>query len=91
VPSAKEVGDPDFSINIWSAVFAPKGTPKAIVAKLSAALDKALDDPTLQKRMIDLGGTVPPKADRGPGPLAKVLKTDIARWNPILKSAMAKN
>ena len=90
VPSAKEVGDPNFSINIWSAVFAPKGTPKPIVAKLSAALDKALDDPALQKRMIDLGGTVPPKADRGPGPLAKVLKTDIARWNPILKSAMAK-
>jgi len=91
VPSAKEVGDPDFSINIWSAVFAPKGTPKPIVAKLTAALDKALDDPVLQKRMIDLGGTVPAKADRGPGPLAKVLKTDIARWNPILKSAMAKN
>jgi len=90
VPSAKEVGDPDFAINIWSAVFAPKGTPKPILDKLVNALDKALDDPGLQKRMIDLGGTVPPKENRGPAALAKVLKTDIARWNPILKQAMAK-
>jgi len=89
VPSAKEVGDPGYSINIWSAVFAPKGTPQAVVNKLAAALDKALDDPALQKRMVELGGTVPPKADRGPAALAKVLKTDIARWNPILKTAAA--
>jgi tripartite-type tricarboxylate transporter receptor subunit TctC len=90
VPSAKEVGDPGYSINIWSAVFAPKGTPKPIADKLSAALNTALDDPAVQKRMVELGGTVPPKADRGPGPLAKVLKADIARWNPILKSASEK-
>jgi tripartite-type tricarboxylate transporter receptor subunit TctC len=90
VPSAKEVGDPDFQINIWSAIFAPKGTPKPILAKLSDALNKALDDPALQKRLEDLGGTVPPKADRGPAALANVLKTDIARWNPILKTAAAK-
>jgi tripartite-type tricarboxylate transporter receptor subunit TctC len=90
VPSAKEVGDPDYAINIWSAVFAPKGTPKAVADKLTDALNKALDDPALQKRMLDLGGTVPPKADRGPAVLANVLKTDIARWNPILKAAAAK-
>ncbi|HVZ52687.1 MAG TPA: tripartite tricarboxylate transporter substrate-binding protein [Pseudolabrys sp.] len=90
VPSAKEVGDAAFGINIWSAVFAPKGTPQAVVDKLTAALDKALDDPGLQKRMVELGGTVPPKADRGPAALSKVLKEDIARWNPILKTAVAK-
>lgn len=90
VPSAKEVGDPAYGINIWSAVFAPKGTPQPIVDKLTAALDKALDDPGLQKRMLELGGTVPPKAARGPAMLAKVLKDDIARWNPILKTAVAK-
>jgi tripartite-type tricarboxylate transporter receptor subunit TctC len=90
VPSAKEVGDPDFQINIWSAIFAPKGTPKPILAKLNDALNKALDDPALQKRLEGLGGTVPPKADRGPEALASVLKADIARWNPILKTAAAK-
>jgi tripartite-type tricarboxylate transporter receptor subunit TctC len=90
VPSAKEVGDPDYGINIWSAIFAPKGTPQPVVDKLVDALNKALDDPQLQKRMIDLGGTVPDKADRGPQALATVLKADIARWNPILKGAAEK-
>jgi len=91
VPSAKEAGLPDYQISIWSAIFAPKGTPKPILAKLSDALSKALDDPAVVKRLADLGGTVPPKAERGPDHLEKVLKADIARWDPILKQAMAES
>jgi tripartite-type tricarboxylate transporter receptor subunit TctC len=91
VPSAKEAGLPGYGISVWSAVFAPKGTPKPVVAKLSEALNKALDDPDLIKRLAELGGTVPPKADRGPEHLEKVLKADIARWNPILTKAMAES
>jgi putative tricarboxylic transport membrane protein len=90
VPSAKEAGAPDFQINIWSAIFAPKDTPKPIVEKLSDALSKTLDDPAVAKRLLELGGTVPPKAQRGPDYLAKLLRTDIARWNPILKAAVEK-
>jgi putative tricarboxylic transport membrane protein len=52
-------------------------------------LSKALDDEAVIKRLADLGGTVPPKAERGPDYLGKVLKADIARWDPILKKAMA--
>ena len=70
-------------------MYAPKGTPQDIVAKLSGALDKALDDPALDKRMVDLGGAVPTKAERGPARLTAVLKADIAKWHPILKAAMA--
>ena len=88
VPSAKEAGMPDYQISIWSAIFAPKRTPKPIVAKLSDALNKALDDPAVIKRLADLGGTVPAKAERGPQHLEQVLKADIARWNPILKQSM---
>jgi tripartite-type tricarboxylate transporter receptor subunit TctC len=89
VPSAKQAGIPDFQLSIWSAMYAPKGTPQDIVAKLSGALDKALDDPALDKRMVDLGGAVPTKAERGPAHLTAVLKADIAKWHPILKAAMA--
>ena len=89
VPSAKEAGLPGYQLSIWSAIFAPKGTPKPVVVKLSDALNKALDDPAVVKRLADLGGTVPPKADRGPEHLGKVLKADVARWDPILKAAMA--
>jgi tripartite-type tricarboxylate transporter receptor subunit TctC len=90
VPSAKDVGVADYQISIWSAIFAPKGTPQPIVAKLSDALNKALDDPAVAKRLGELGGTVPPKSERGPAHLAGVLKADIARWNPILKAAAEK-
>ncbi len=89
VPSAKAAGIPEFQLSIWSAMYAPKGTPKDVVAKLSAALAKALDDPAVAKRLVDLGGAVPTKAERGPAHLAAVLKADIAKWHPILQAAMA--
>jgi tripartite-type tricarboxylate transporter receptor subunit TctC len=88
VPSAKEAGIPKFQLSIWSAVFAPKGTPKAIVTKLADALDKTLDDPAIGEKLAKLGGTVPTRAERGPAHLEEVLKADVARWNPILKDAM---
>ena len=91
VPSAKQAGIPDYTLSIWSAMYAPKGTPQDIIAKLSGALDKALDDPALDKRMVDLGGAVPTKAERGPAHLTAVLKADIAKWHPILKAAMAES
>ncbi len=52
---------PDFQLNIWSAIFAPKGTPKDIIAKLADALDKTLDEPATAEKLGKLGGTVPPK------------------------------
>jgi len=91
VPSAKEAGLPKYQLNIWSAVFAPKNTPKDVTAKLSATLDKALEDPAVVKRLTDLGGAVPTKAERGPNHLEKVLKADIARWDTILKQANAES
>jgi tripartite-type tricarboxylate transporter receptor subunit TctC len=88
VPSAKAAGIPDYTLSIWSAIYAPKGTPQDVVAKLAAALDKALDDPAVAKRLADLGGSVPAPAERGPAHFEQVLKADIARWQPILKAAM---
>jgi putative tricarboxylic transport membrane protein len=87
VPTAKEAGAADFQLNIWSGIYAPKGTPKEIVAKLADALDKTLDDPATAERLGKLGGTVPPKAERGPDYLRKTVASDIPRWAPILKEA----
>jgi len=89
VPSATELGLPGYNISVWSAIFAPKDTPKAIAAKLTDALNKTLDDPATVKRLHDLGGTVPPKSERGEKPLAKRLNTDIAFWHPLLTKAAA--
>ena len=87
VPTAKDAGAPAYVMSIWSAVFAPKGTPQPIVAKLADALDQTLDDPAVRDRLVGLGGIVPAKAERGPANLATLLSAEIARWAPILKAA----
>lgn len=86
VPSAKD-GGVDYQMSIWAGIFAPKGTPKPVVDRLSAALDKALDDPSVVKRLNDLGGAVPKKAERTPASFDKLVKSEIKRWKPILEAA----
>ena len=54
-------------MSIWAGIFAPKGMPKEIIDKLADALDKSLDDPGVQKRLADLGGTIPAKDERSAG------------------------
>jgi len=87
VPTAREAGLPNFEVSAWYALFAPKATPKPIVDQLSATLDKALDDENTRKRIIDLGCEVPEKARRGQQPLATLVRTEIARWVPLIKAA----
>ena len=88
VASAKDAGI-KYDLSIWAGIFAPKGVPKEVVDKLAGALNKALDDPTVQKRMADLGGSLPTKAERTPAAFDKVVKAEITRWSPILKAASA--
>src|SRR5215207_3642538 len=87
VPTAKEAGLPQFEAQAWNALFAPKGTPKPIVDKLSDALDKALDDENTRKRLLELGSDIPDKARRGQQPLAALVKSEIAKWTPVIKAA----
>ena len=86
VPTAKEAGV-NYEMSIWAGIFAPKGTPKDVVDKLAGALDKALDDPDVKKRLADLGGSLPAKDERTPAKFEAFVKAEIARWSPILKAA----
>jgi tripartite-type tricarboxylate transporter receptor subunit TctC len=90
VPTAKEAGMPEFEAMPWFALFAPKGTPRPILDRLSSALDSALDDPSVRKRLIELAGNIPSKAKRGQQPLAAMVKNEIARWTPLIKAANIK-
>ena len=90
VPTSKEAGLPEFQVSGWLALFAPKGTPKPILDKLTDALDKALDDDNSRKRLLDLGTEIPDQANRGQQPLAALVKSEIARWTPIIKAANVK-
>src|SRR3979411_2204171 len=90
VPTSKEAGMPEFEASAWNALFAPKGTPKPIIDKLTDALDKALDDESVRKRLLDLGCDIPDKPKRGQQPLLALVKSEVARWSPVIKAANVK-
>jgi len=90
VPTSAEGGLPGFQASAWNGLFAPKGTPKPIIDKLVDALDKALDDEPTRKRMLVLGCDIPDKPRRGPAPFLALVKSEIARWSPIIKAANIK-
>ena len=87
VPTTTEAGLPAFQAQAWNAIFAPKGTPADVVAKLNAAVVKALDDEGVRKRLLDLGSVIPAPADRTPAALGTLVKNEIAKWTPVLKPA----
>src|SRR5690348_1425370 len=90
VPTSYEQGFPQFECAPFYALFAPKGTPKEIVAKLSEALSKGLDEPAVRKRLEDLGATIPEPSERGSAALAKLVHTEVTRLTPIVAAARAK-
>jgi tripartite-type tricarboxylate transporter receptor subunit TctC len=71
-------------------LFAPKGTPKPILDRLTDALDRALDDEGTRKRLIELANDLPEKSRRGQQALRVFLKNEIARWTPIMQAANVK-
>jgi tripartite-type tricarboxylate transporter receptor subunit TctC len=89
VPTTKEAGV-DFIFRAWNAMVAPKGLPKEITDKLVDALNKALDDPTIIARYVELGSTAPKGAERGPDGLQKLVESEVARLTPVLKDAAGK-
>ncbi|MCB5175517.1 tripartite tricarboxylate transporter substrate binding protein BugD [Microvirga lenta] len=90
VPTTKEAGLGDYQVSAWNAVFAPKGTPPDVVAKLNDALVKALSDENTRKRLQDLGGVIPAPEERTPESLQKLVESEVARWTPVLQAAGAK-
>ena len=89
VPTTKEAGE-DFIFSAWNAMVAPKDTPKDIVEKLVDALGKALDDPAVKARYVELGSSAPQGAERGPAGLQKLVESEVARITPVIKAANVK-
>jgi tripartite-type tricarboxylate transporter receptor subunit TctC len=87
VPTLDEQGLKGFNIAIWHGFYAPKGTPKAVIDKLSSALQEGLKDPLVKTRFNELG-TDPVDPKRGtPEALRAHLKAEIDKWGPIIKAA----
>ena len=87
VPTADEAGLKGFELGVWHGLFAPKGTPPAMVAKLSAALKAALKDPDLVKRFNDISTEPMTEARATPEAAQRTLLSEIDRWAPIIKAS----
>jgi len=87
VPTLQEQGLKGFEIAIWHGLYAPKGTPKPVMDKLSAALQAAVKDPEVIKRFAELGATTYPPEKATAAALQAHLKSEIEKWGPIIKAA----
>src|SRR4051812_16132810 len=87
VPTTDEAGLPGFYFSFWHALWAPKGTPKDIVAKLNAAATAALADPAIRQKLVDLAQEIFPREQLTPEALAAFQQGEIDKWWPIIKAA----
>jgi len=87
VPSIDEAGVPSLYVSYWHGLWAPKGTPKDIVAKLNAAVVAALADPGIRQRLADIGQEVWPRAQQTPEALAAHHMAETVKWWPIIRAS----
>jgi tripartite-type tricarboxylate transporter receptor subunit TctC len=87
IPTANETGLPGFYTSVWNALWVPKGTPKAAIAKLNAAVTAGLADPELQKRMTEMGLDNVDSDQHTPEALGTLRQAEIDKWWPIIKAA----
>jgi tripartite-type tricarboxylate transporter receptor subunit TctC len=86
IPTIDESGAPGLHISYWHALWAPKGTPADIIAKVNAAVVTALADPNVQQRFAAQGQDVWPREQQTPETLAAFYKSEIGKWWPIIKA-----
>ncbi len=86
-PTLREGGLKGFEVKVWHGIYAPKGTPPAVIDKLNGALRAALKDPAVAARMKDLGAVIVPEDKQTPEGLHTWLASEIDKWSPIIKAA----
>ena len=90
VPTIDEAGVPGLHFPFWHAIWAPKGTPKDVIAKLNAAVVETLADTGVRQRFSELGHEIAPREQQSPAALGAYHKAEIDKWWPIIKAANIK-
>jgi tripartite-type tricarboxylate transporter receptor subunit TctC len=87
IPTFSELGLPKLSYTEWSALFAPKGTPREVIGKLNAVTVETLADPEVRSRISEFGVEIFPREQQTPEALAVLQKVEAEKWWPIMKAA----
>jgi tripartite-type tricarboxylate transporter receptor subunit TctC len=87
IPTVDEAGLPGFHASLWYGLWAPRATPKDVVAKLNAAVVDALASAPVRTRLAELGDEIPPRDQETPEALAVFQKAEIEKWWPIIRAA----
>ena len=87
IPTVDEAGLPGLHVSVWFGIWAPRGTPHEIVAKLNAAMVASLSDATVRQRLADLGQEITPREQQSPEALAAFHKAETEKWWPLVKAA----
>lgn len=87
VPSVAEAGLPQLQTVAWTALFVPRGTPEFVIERINAAVQKAMLDPVVAKRLAEIGADIPPPDQRSPQALTHLVNTEIDKWVPLIKAA----
>jgi tripartite-type tricarboxylate transporter receptor subunit TctC len=90
IPTVDEAGLPGLYMSIWHAIWAPRGTPPAVIARLNGAVVEALADETVRKRLTDIGQEIPPREQQTPQALGAHHRAEIEKWWPLVKAAGVK-
>jgi tripartite-type tricarboxylate transporter receptor subunit TctC len=86
VPTFRELNFPKLAFSAWFGLFGPRGTSADVISKLNGAVVEALGNPALQTRFIELGQEIYPLAQQTPAALDELVRTDAAKWWPIVKA-----
>lgn len=85
IPTMEEAGLPRFNFTYWAGLFAPRGTPSDIIAKLSSAVAATFNDPKIRQKLAGQGFEVPPSDKLTPQALKILQKNEIGKWWPIIE------
>lgn len=87
IPTVDEAGLPGLYVSVWYGIWAPRNTPRNVVARLNSAIVAALSDSTVRQRLAELGQEIPPREQQTPEALGAHHKAEIDKWWPLIKAA----